>query len=291
MVRGQIFLRRMVAAGLVMAATFALITVHEARAESNRATAQPGSSNAVDPGLYREHHYDVTVTNDIAYRTTTDYHGQPVTLALDTYVPSNSQTKRPAVIFLHEGGFTSGNRSSLANYARDFATRGYVSVSIDYRLRPDMQWFDMAQRPLAARDAYDDAIAAIAWVRAHAAELGVDPSLVFAGGYSAGAVTAMELADPPPGAAPGLVSGAIAIAGYSTGAAQAGGSPVLDFHGNTDGLVPYSLVQNSCNADRAVGVQCRIVTYSGEGHEIGFTHPTEIADQGADFFADLIAAR
>jgi predicted esterase len=291
MVRGQIFLRRLVAAGLVTAATFALITVHEARADSNRATAQEGASNAADVGLYREHRYNVNVTNGIAYRTTTDYHGQPVTLTLDTYVPSNPQTKRPAVIFLHEGGFTSGNKSSLANYARDFATRGYVSISIDYRLRPDMQWFDMAQRPLAARDAYDDAIAAIAWVRAHSDELGVDPTLVFAGGYSAGAVTAMELADPPPGAAPGLVAGAFAIAGYSTGAAQAGGSPVLDFHGTTDGLVPYSLVQNTCDAEHPVGVQCTIVTYNGEGHEIGFTHPAEIADQGATFFADLIAAR
>ena len=281
----------MVAAGLVTAATFALITVHEARAESNRAIAQSGSQSAPDPGLYREHRYDVTVTNNVVYRTTTDYHGQPVTLTLDTYVPSNAQTKRPAVIFLHEGGFTSGNKTSLANYAHDFATRGYVSVSIDYRLRPDMQWFDMAQRPLAARDAYDDAIAAIAWVRAHAAELGIDPTLVFAGGYSAGAVTAMELADPPPGAAPGMVAGAIAIAGYSTGAAQAGGSPVLDFHGTTDGLVPYSLVQNTCNAEQAVGVQCTVETFNGEGHEIGFTHPTGISDQGANFFADLIAAR
>jgi hypothetical protein len=33
------------------------------------------------------------------------------------------------------------------------------------------------------------------------------------------------------------------------------------------------------------------VTFDGEGHEIGFTHPAEIADQGANFFADLIAAR
>src|SRR5690606_31071827 len=110
----------------------------------------------------------------------------------DVYRPAGDTVgTRPAIVWLFGGWFMFGDKDQLADYARDSARRGYVGITIDYRIRPGMPQSDLEA---AADDAYDDAAAAIAWLQANAATYGIDPDTIVSAGYSAGAVVAWNLA-------------------------------------------------------------------------------------------------
>lgn len=84
----------------------------------------------------------------------------------------------PVVAFFHGGGFCIGSIASHDPVARKIAEQvGCIVVSVEYRLAPE--------HPFPA--AYEDAYAAYAWVREHAADLGGDPDRVAVAGDSAGA--------------------------------------------------------------------------------------------------------
>ena len=55
---------------------------------------------------------------------------------LDAYFPPESdlRDKRPAVVFMHGGGFSKGKKNEGSKLARDLTMRGYAVFSIDYRL-------------------------------------------------------------------------------------------------------------------------------------------------------------
>src|SRR6266567_824486 len=60
-----------------------------------------------------------------------------VKITRDLYQPKgDTATKRPVVIFAHGGGFTGGDKSSgpSATLAKEFALKGYLTASINYRL-------------------------------------------------------------------------------------------------------------------------------------------------------------
>ena len=84
---------------------------------------------------------------------------------------------------MYGGFFTGGDKSNDARIGTPTPS-GYVAVSVNYRLRPGASnWRDMY---LASLDAYDDAIAAVDWLRLHAAEYGIDPDAIVASGFSGG---------------------------------------------------------------------------------------------------------
>ncbi|MGW2823133.1 alpha/beta hydrolase [Streptomyces sp. NPDC001443] len=88
---------------------------------------------------------------------------------------------RPCLVWMHGGAFMMGDLDMPeADWtAREVAVRGdVVVVSVDYRLCRDG-----VHHPVP----HDDVVAAVRWVRESAAELGVDPDRVSAGGASAGA--------------------------------------------------------------------------------------------------------
>lgn len=106
------------------------------------------------------------------------------------YVPQNAPEQGPALVYIHGGGFVIGDLESYDPVCRGLcAGAGIRVVSIDYRRAPE--------HPFPA--APDDCLGAFRWVRAHAAELGIDPQRVAIGGDSAGgnlsAVTALRLRD------------------------------------------------------------------------------------------------
>ena len=92
------------------------------------------------------------------------------------YRPDDSAAL-PLVIYFHGGGFVLCGLDSHDNICRTLARRsGALVLSVDYRLAPE------ARFPAAA----EDAVAAVRWAAAHAAQLGADPARIAVAGDSAG---------------------------------------------------------------------------------------------------------
>ena len=87
--------------------------------------------------------------------------------------------QRPAMVFFHGGGWTSGGPTQFTQHSEYLATRGMVCIQVEYRL---IKKGDSGP-PI---DCVHDAKSAMRWVRVHAAELGIDPNRIGAGGGSAG---------------------------------------------------------------------------------------------------------
>ncbi|MEK7866101.1 MAG: alpha/beta hydrolase [Planctomycetota bacterium] len=98
-------------------------------------------------------------------------------LLLDILRPEEPpEGKLPAIIYIHGGGFSKGNKEmGLRDNAR-LALRGYFTVTIEYRLCGE------AIFPAAI----EDCKAAVRWIRASADEYGVDPDRIGVWGTSAG---------------------------------------------------------------------------------------------------------
>jgi acetyl esterase/lipase len=114
----------------------------------------------------------VRVTNDVTYRTVD---GEK--LGLDVYQPAKKGKDRPAVVIVHGGGWSGGDKQLFATQGNQLAERGFVAFSVNYRLAP--------AHPYPA--AVDDVEGAVEWVRKHAEKYGVDPKRIGALGGSAGA--------------------------------------------------------------------------------------------------------
>ncbi len=134
---------------------------------------------------------------------------------LDLY-RHRSEQRGPVLIHLHGGSFVSGRKSRQAlPLLYRLASRGWVCVSANYRYSP----------PASFTDQVTDAKAVIAWVREHGPEYGVDASVIFVAGSSAGAhlTSTAALTPDEPVFQPGFestdtsVAGAIALGGYFGG--------------------------------------------------------------------------
>lgn len=141
---------------------------------------------------------NVVVTEGIKFGENTTIGGNFQELFMDVYEPADDeQEARPAVVLAFGGGFVEGNRQSLDGICRTLAGKGYVAATIDYRL------FDQGV-PVSVNQMYDvvvkatgDMKAAIRFLREDAAtdnQFRIDPDFVFAGGISAGAITAAHVA-------------------------------------------------------------------------------------------------
>lgn len=85
---------------------------------------------------------------------------------------------RPAMVWIHGGGWMAGNAEAFFPHARYSASRGAVGVSIDYRLVK-------VGGPVIA-DCIADCKSAIRYLRAHADSLGIDTNKIAVLGDSAG---------------------------------------------------------------------------------------------------------
>ncbi len=112
-------------------------------------------------------------------------------LELDFYRAVRGDARpAPCVIVVHGGGWDGGERGEIPQFNYWLARRGYAVASISYRLAPKFTW--PAQR--------DDILAAIAFLKAQAGRLGIDPSRLVLFGRSAGGnlveTTAYTVPDP-----------------------------------------------------------------------------------------------
>jgi acetyl esterase/lipase len=112
----------------------------------------------------------------------------PQQLRADIYQPDGAQPL-PAVLVIYGGGWHSGDRTQLTPIAMRLAERGYVAVATSYRLAPAYHF------PAQLRDLQ----LAVRWMRANAAQYGIDPARIGAWGYSAGAHLAALLGGISPG--------------------------------------------------------------------------------------------
>jgi acetyl esterase/lipase len=229
---------------------------------------------------------EVERTAGIPYRTTTTWDGQPITLELDLYRPvGDTETNRPAVVWLFGGGWRLGDRDQLRVYAKDSARRGYVAVTIDYRIRPDQEPFDLVG---AALDAYDDTIAAVQFLQDHAAEYGINPDQIITAGHSAGGINALHTAYMPGtrGPATSPVAAAIGISALSFAAPTSGAPPTAQFHGTADDTVPFVSGQDTCNRSIAAGNFCVMFAYEDADHSL--PHDDRYQDDIMTKLADFI---
>jgi acetyl esterase/lipase len=106
---------------------------------------------------------------------------------LDLYFPSGDfRSNRPAVVFIHGGGFTGGDKAEYrsASVSADLCRAGYVVVSCNYVLGPK-------DKPGVWPQNIADCRNAVRWLRAHAKELGVNPDKIAVAGGSAGGYLAL----------------------------------------------------------------------------------------------------
>ncbi|RYX84050.1 alpha/beta hydrolase [bacterium] len=99
-------------------------------------------------------------------------------LAFDAYGVEPNK-KKPAIIFLHGGGWVGGSRKDMTTPASFFAQKGYVCFPVTYRFVKGDENRYPAQ--------IDDVQRAVRWIRAHATGYGVNPDKIGVLGASAGA--------------------------------------------------------------------------------------------------------
>ncbi len=113
-----------------------------------------------------------------------------VDLKLDLARPGKGKGPYPALVFIHGGGWRSGGRWNNTSYIREAAGRGYVAVTVDYRLT-SVSDGPKAKYPFPAQ--IHDVKCAVRWLRANAEKYNVDPARIGAYGYSAGGHLALLL--------------------------------------------------------------------------------------------------
>lgn len=191
----------------------------------------------------------VVVHEDLQYGEAKGYSGQRERLFLDLYEPEGDVEKnRPAVLLIHGGGFGHGDKQQdlYVAMARKFARRGYVALSIDYRL-VDPKNQDKAVTVLDT--AVVDALMALEWLRGHAEQYGIDPEKIAIGGDSAGGAIAVHVcfrnaADTGVAACIDLWGGMFRRGERGWGApiypdqVEPGTPPTLVIHGTEDPVVP-----------------------------------------------------
>lgn len=203
--------------------------------------------------------------------------------------------KRPAVVFFFGGGWQSGSPTQFAEQSRYLAERGMVAICADYRVS--------SRQKVTPVDCVEDAKAAVAYVRANASRLGIDPDRIAAGGGSAGGHVAactgiIEGLDPTDAKASSkpnslvLFNPAVQLAPFEgdpeVGAdviaridVRTGGRakdispahhvgenepPTLILHGMDDTTVPFATVHRFGEEMRQHGNRCEVVGFKGQRH-------------------------
>lgn len=166
---------------------------------AENSTAQCGGSR------YRSKVIDsVTIIKDIEYGSNFTYDAtqlqfgtQQESQLLDVYLPNdaNPNMLRPLIIFAHGGSFINGSKEDgdIVTFCNEFARRGFVTVSINYRLGYE-QPIDSINATRGVYRALQDGRAAVRFMRSMADTFMIDTNKVFFGGTSAGAFIALNIA-------------------------------------------------------------------------------------------------
>lgn len=221
-------------------------------------------------------------------------------LQLDVFFPEDwsASDRRPAIVLYFGGGWVGGDTAQFHPQAEVMARWGLVAISAQYRTR-NLHGTD----PFTA---VADGKSALRWVRAHAAELGVDADRIIASGRSAGghvaACAAMldgfndaadDLSVSPVPQALVLFNPVLDTTerGYGTEKVgerktdaspthhvRPGLPPTLVMHGTADTVVPHENAERFCRLMREAGNRCELESYADQIHGF-FQH-----ERGEEFF-------
>jgi arylsulfatase A-like enzyme/acetyl esterase/lipase len=196
--------------------------------------------------------------------------------------------QRPAAVFFHGGGWVGGPLFQFKDHCSYLASRGMVGIQVEYRFVPNG---DDGGPPLVC---VQDAKSAMRWVRAHAAELGIDPNRIAAGGGSAGGHLAAfasmvegcddpqdDLTISPRGNAQLLFNPVFDNGPGGYGHVRMGQEwkrfspahhitaddpPAIVFLGTKDDLIPVRTLESFAANMEKVGVRCETHYYEGRAH-------------------------
>jgi acetyl esterase/lipase len=233
-------------------------------------------------------------------------------LHLDIFAPVDRKAgdRRSVFVAIHGGGWTSGAPRSMYRFAQHCAELGMVGISVEYRLYK-------AGTEVSVFECVKDARSAVRYVRAHAAELGIDPEKIAVNGASAGghlaAATALFAVDEDgedlgvscaPNAlvlfSPVIDTSKEGYGNAKVGArweelspahrVQRGVPPTILFHGTADATTPFKGAQIFHEAMLREGNRCELVSVEGAQHTYMFKDAQLHADtlrQMDAFFASL----
>lgn len=204
-----------------------------------------------------------------------------------------NSTAQPAAVFIHGGGWAGGDAKLFAPHARYYAARGLVGISVGYRLAKE------GGTGVTPFDCVADVKSAIRYLRAHAAELGIDPHRIAvlgdsAGGHLAAATALLPGLDapdddmtvsprpdvlvlynpvidttPPDGWNLKVWGAAVAARAAELSPLDhvgPGAPPTLVIHGTADTVVPLACSERFVAALRAAGNRARLEKLADAGH-------------------------
>lgn len=123
------------------------------------------------------------VPDNVSSRTVS-YDPADADAVFDVHRPPVVRPDAPTIVWIHGGGFVSGRRSDITNYAKLLAGQGFTVVNLDYTIAPE------AQYPTPVRQVNQ----ALAYIAREGAALGINPGRLVLAGDSAGAQIAAQAA-------------------------------------------------------------------------------------------------
>ncbi len=87
-----------------------------------------------------DQNYSYDSIMNLSYGSSVNFVGETETHLMDIYLPNcddpTHTARRPLIVFIHGGAFVAGdkNEANLQTMCKEFAKRGYVTATIDYRL-------------------------------------------------------------------------------------------------------------------------------------------------------------
>jgi alpha/beta superfamily hydrolase len=171
-------------------------------------------SNLVFSQNYVDTVYTISTDENIEYGSATNFAGTSIQLLMDISYPTNDvipSCGRPLALIIHGGAFTAGSKddAQIARMRRDFAKRGYVAASFNYRLGyfqshiskncnvANWNCLNLADSSEWMRAWYrgvQDAKGALRFLIENSGDYSIDASNVFTFGESAGAFIALGVA-------------------------------------------------------------------------------------------------
>ncbi|MDE5419076.1 alpha/beta hydrolase [Labilibaculum sp. DW002] len=211
-----------------------------------------------------------------------------VELNMTLRYPANfkKSKKYPTIIFFFGGGWNGGTTKQFEPQAKYFATRGMVTVLVDYRVK--------SRHKTTPYEAVADAKSAVRFLRKHAKELNIDPKKIAASGGSAGGHLAAVCGNCPTLDEDGedltISSRANALVLFNpvfdngpegfcydrmgdrwpeispAHNIKKGAPPTIVFLGREDHLIPVSIAENYKVKMDEVDSRCDLHLYDGAGH-------------------------